>query len=192
MLQIGTPTAGAIAEMMLTNTGSHLLDSGGAYGRNWERNQGNTLIDFMKAPKATFDPDYGVTLDVFHFLNDRLTYSADFDADYRAFDADRPHDGYLETLAEWVESLGGTIELEVNTYNHDSLLSQTLQWATIQLPDLDLIAVQIHGGCDVRGGYTRPYLFTGFWEELADDCRAELFCVECDYRLDLFGGVVDF
>lgn len=28
-----------IYEMLTENTGRHMLDSGGAYGRNWERNQ---------------------------------------------------------------------------------------------------------------------------------------------------------
>ena len=31
-------TREALHAMLTTNTGSHMLDSGGAYGRNWERN----------------------------------------------------------------------------------------------------------------------------------------------------------
>ena len=30
-----------VIEMLQENTGRHMLDSGGAYGRHWERNQKN-------------------------------------------------------------------------------------------------------------------------------------------------------
>ena len=35
-----------IYKMLTQNTGAHFLDSGGAYGRNWERNQVKTIEDF--------------------------------------------------------------------------------------------------------------------------------------------------
>ena len=35
-----------IYKMLTENTGVHMLDSGGAYGRNWERNQVKTIEDF--------------------------------------------------------------------------------------------------------------------------------------------------
>ena len=44
-----------IASMMTENTGTHFLDSGGAYGRNWQRNKGLT-VDALKAmPSATLE-----------------------------------------------------------------------------------------------------------------------------------------
>jgi hypothetical protein len=48
-----------IASMMTENTGTHFLDSGGAYGRNWQRNQGLTVgatVDALKEmPSATLE-----------------------------------------------------------------------------------------------------------------------------------------
>ena len=41
-----------IFEMITENTGSHMLDSGGAYGRNWQRNQGKTIDDFKNERKV--------------------------------------------------------------------------------------------------------------------------------------------
>jgi hypothetical protein len=40
-----TETQTVLLEMFQENTGAHMLDSGGAYGRNWERNQGKDLFE---------------------------------------------------------------------------------------------------------------------------------------------------
>ena len=56
----------------------------------------------------------------------------------------------------------------VNTYNEESLLDRTLQYtqfgwdpedAGYWLPEGQYVLLQIHGGADVRGGYTTPRLF---------------------------------
>ena len=47
-----------------------------------------------------------------------------------------------------------------NTYDGDSDLSQVLQGAWLEDADGDTyLLLQIHGGCDVRGGYTDAKLF---------------------------------
>ena len=46
-----------------------------------------------------------------------------------------------------------------NTYNGDSDLSQVLQGSYLEINDEEYIMLQIHGGCDVRGGYTNARLF---------------------------------
>jgi len=51
------------------------------------------------------------------------------------------------------------IERGFNTYNGDSDLSQTLQGSTLTINDEYYYLIQIHGGCDVRGGYTDAKLF---------------------------------
>lgn len=43
----------------------------------------------------------------------------------------------------------------INTYNGESAVSQTLQYCSLN----GKTALQIHGGCDVRGGYTAPRIF---------------------------------
>lgn len=104
----------------------------------------------------------------------------------------------------------------VNTYNGEDLLSQTIQYVYFELDEpavleqgldgnvelldeahiddddvvvLDAdsyVLLQIHGGCDVRGGYTRPRIFR-VMEELAimDNARAVVLCTgygECGIR----------
>ncbi|MEM3215909.1 MAG: hypothetical protein QXS81_01030 [Candidatus Micrarchaeaceae archaeon] len=43
-----TPIERQIAEMLIENTGVHMLDSGGAYGRHWQENR--KIADFRKRP----------------------------------------------------------------------------------------------------------------------------------------------
>lgn len=99
-----TETHRAIAEMLQESTGAHFLDSGGAYGRSWERNQlrlaafestgaleGVTPEDhaaamWLEQPRAWLDQSrYGgwVTLSVFHYLSERLEYAPKLDRLFR-------------------------------------------------------------------------------------------------------------
>lgn len=79
---------------------------------------------------------------------------------------------------------GGNAPMVVNTYNGEDLLSQTLQYALWEMEDGDeYILLQIHGGADVRGGYTRPRLFRASTEDysILDNARASIYCTnpEC-------------
>jgi len=70
--------------------------------------------------------------------------------------------------------------LTVNTYNAADLLSQTLQYVFWTDHDGAHVLLQIHGGADVRGGYTRPRYFdvTGDSDEtcIFDNARATIAC----------------
>jgi hypothetical protein len=46
-----------------------------------------------------------------------------------------------------------------NTYNGDSDLSQILQGGNLKIDDEPYLVIQIHNGCDARGGYTDARLF---------------------------------
>jgi len=90
---------------------------------------------------------------------------------------------YLDTLRKTKNISVGT---SFNTCNYDSILSQVLQGTYITIynsgnfsygkENFDYVLLQIHGGCDVRGGYT----------------TSKLFCVEDEYLpLERFSGVID-
>lgn len=212
-------TEDVIASMLTENTGTHMLDSGGAYGRNWERMQGETVDSLKKAHPATLDTSWGglsITLDLFHFLYDRLDYEPELQACFDRF-AERPgneNEGWLtlmEAFPAFVAGLEGADvggiygdgkPFTVNTYNHESLLSQVIQYTMFYLDgseDFDdgaYVLLQVHGGCDVRGGYTAPKVFsladydgTGIF----DDARATVHCTDgrkapvSDDQLDLDG-----
>ena len=70
-----TQVEAAIASMLQENTGCHILDSGGHYGRNWER--ARHVHDFRKTPRSSITVEdkeghiWG-TLNIFHFLIENL------------------------------------------------------------------------------------------------------------------------
>lgn len=198
-------TAGVIAAMLTENTGRHMLDSGGAYGRAWQRNAGMTVADFEARPAVTYDADYdGLSLDLFHFLNERLTYVPTLTADWAAFDAARPDSTWGDTLDEWLDGLGVPQEggdfysdarWGFNSYNFDGdLLNGTIQGVKFGYDGSEFVALQVHGGADVRGGYTAYKIFTGDVESLIlDSTLATLHCGECDfYACYSHGEIVDY
>lgn len=158
--------------MLHEDTGRAMCDSGDAYGRNWQRNQAVTAADFLAREPvkmiASIDPDgypeFEVTRDTFQFLHDRLTFDPEMDRKFQRF-ASRPknkHAGWLGLMEDFAEKRCGDGEhYTCNTYNGDDALDQTLQYTEWEGPDGEwYVALQIHGGCDVRGGYTRPRIFT--------------------------------
>lgn len=188
MQTITTNTADILAAMFSENTGAHFLDSGGAYGRHWERNQGKTTRDFLNAPRVTIDGDY-LARDSFHFLNDCISYDEVMDAAFQAY-LDKSEEHYLTDMEQFPITLG--VEERdintINTYNHDTALSQTLQFTYWQLGGQTYLALQVHGGCDVRGGYTRPRIFTGDWEQFLDFGRVSVSCSKCVFYADYSDG----
>lgn len=164
-------TEDLLEEMLTENTGRHFLDSGDAYGRNFEANQGR---DFEGEPPVTVEwHNRGGTLEilversVYHYLCGAVEYDPDLDAAFEEFLnlEERQHTYYLQDIEDWVElrkaqghevdDSGGSF----NTYNGECLLSQTLQGLFYIEDGVSYVLLQIHGGCDVRGGYTRPRVF---------------------------------
>jgi hypothetical protein len=176
-----------IANMLKQNTGRSFLDSGSAYGRHWERNQKRS---FAKEPQATVDFKYGidVTVNVYHYLAERVTLAKDLDRKFRRF-ADTEamrSEPWLWIVREWLRSMGDKVTglygegspIEVNTYNGEDLLSQVIQFTLFRIDFTDYVALQIHGGCDVRGGYTAPRIFevNGDGASMFDNARASIYC----------------
>jgi len=171
-----------VYDMLLENTGTHFLDSGAVYGRHWQRNQGKTFHDFIREPAVKFDVmvykevdgqwkrarventeviEY--TISVFHYLTNGA-----LELDYlcEKFNARSVRDwgfeeayGVSKRSGEWLLLVGAEFGVSFNTYNYQSALSQVLQGTYITIGDLHYVLLQIHGGCDVRGGYTDAKLF---------------------------------
>ncbi|MDV6975318.1 hypothetical protein [Mycobacterium intracellulare] len=170
-----TATQQVLLEMWTENTGRHMLDSGGAYGRNWERNQGLTVADMLASPEVTLDARYGyvdITVSAFHWLDSFLEYDPEMQARFEEFatSGDMTDEPWLECAERFAEDrydscndpYGGV--RSYNTYNGESWLDSTLQYVTFTAPDADgwdtpYVLLQYHGGCDVRGGYTKPRAF---------------------------------
>jgi hypothetical protein len=71
----------------------------------------------------------------------------------------------------------------VNTYNHQSALDNVLQFVYFELDGTEYVLLQTHNGCDVRGGYATPVLFTGSGygdHAILMDSDASVRCEDCD------------
>lgn len=159
-------TARVVGEQLKENTGSHFLDSGGFYGRYWQFNQGRK---FRKEPQTVlkFDVDRGgiaIRHNLYHWLVARLDFAPGLQEMYeKSRDQRNTHIVNMEDFAvSLVESYGATglygegLPDSVNTYNRMDLLTQVIQYAYFTVEGCFYVLLQVHGGCDVRGGYTPP------------------------------------
>ena len=186
-----------VAAMLTENTGTHMLDSGGASGRAWQQNAGKVVADFEAQPTASLEiwvrewqgkltADLTPTVNVFHKLTSGLLELDDCCAEFNALSVDDwgsdlngvSHDG-----EEWLHNHGFTWNDRTcgfNTYNWDNNFSQVLQGNIIERDDETYVLLQIHGGADVRGGYTDAKLFK--FDAHAEDY--DLYRDDCGFGVD--------
>jgi len=175
--------------MLTENTGRHMLDSGGAHGRHWERNQGR---DFDSEPHTTSEfsistyqdkssLDTMITHNIYHWLTERLDYSERIDKIFHWFcqrksQADLYWDQNIDNFFNYLKpsSMHDSSTMSGYTYNDQALLSQDIVFHQFSHDHIDYAIIQIHNGCDARGGFTRPRIFECD-ESLFDYCRATLY-----------------
>lgn len=160
-----------IKNMMCENTGRNLLDSGDVYGRHYEENQNGIMTGPQKVDFWT-DGEKETELNPIVPLYDFLTYSLEIDEEANiynnrfynyigAHDLDPYSVVDIEDTIKVIGEYSGYADLEViNTYNYESVLSQVIQFILFSDGyDNVYVCLQIHNGCDVRGGYTLPKIF---------------------------------
>ena len=166
-------TKEVIYQMLIESTGQHMLDSGGAYGRHWEKNQTRSLEDFENDETHEFfdtDTEYPYRVkSLFHHLVDSCDY---LEAENKRFNDWINEDKYsyknpegrcpssMSDAEDYMSMRHDKEARTINTYNGECDLSQTIQFVSVgDTYDCDVIALSIHNGCDVRGGYTDYKLF---------------------------------
>ena len=173
-----------IYSMLTESTGAHMLDSGGAYGRHWERNQKRSIEDFENEPEQlyTWDGHYICrTVSVFHYLSqlEQDELCEEFNAmpchDWDAEEVFGVSDNQGRGLC-WKAGLKLKVRHVFNTYNGDSDLSQVLQGGWIDVNGDEYLLLQIHNGCDVRGGYTDAKLFKCREDSMIHEYLYEYMC----------------
>ena len=182
-----------IYEMLTENTGTHICDSGGQSSRMWQRNQKKSLEDFRNEDRCTMELslwtnsegkeniEATVDISVFHYLNEALELDEicnEFNnMPVDNWDADNFY-GVSSEGEEYLLSIGETTADSWNTYNWCANFSQTMQGREIEINGAKYVVLQIHGGADVRGGYTDAKLF-----KISEYC--EFFLNEmCNYVIN--------
>jgi hypothetical protein len=188
---LNVATQHKLLEMWQENTGRHMLDSGGAYGRNWERNQEKTLEDLTES-EGRFVKDLTLSLNTFTFLSKHLWFTDEARALtdlFRAWVDDQPkyeayynapgsmEDFLLEqgAVPQWMD----TEIMSFNTYNWENWADATLQGVAFALGDGNYTALSYHGGADVRGGYTDLVIFESCSSWLVEMSDIEVWCDTC-------------
>jgi len=163
---IVTPAQKLIIKMLTENTGKHFLDSGFENGRMWQRNQGK---NFLAEPEITAEISDGkidyVTVSTFHYLSQVLELDPfaikvnNMLKRKRAKGIDAHWIGECDEILEnWNEQISWSGD-QFNTYNYENNLSQILQGRVFVYDNTPYVLLQIHGGADVRGGYTDTQCF---------------------------------
>ena len=199
-----------IRGQLVEDTGRHLLDSGGAYGRNWEQNQDNPP---WEQPEWNVDDSF-VTHNVYHYLEQRATRDTGavaLEVGLFAYGLHGPakSDSWLSTMKQYAELVGRPHGVDVltdcglprdlaeqaiyavddytdspmswNTYNGEwHGLSQVLQGVNFGGPYSEYVMVQVHGGCDVRGGYTAPRVYRAGYGTLIPG-ELSYYCPRCEW-----------
>lgn len=184
--------------MLTQPTGHNLCDSGDHYGRAYQR---NAKRDFDAEPQASLrvGGPWGteISVSVYHHLNATL----DLDKLCQRFNAMPCDDwgsdqayGISETQEFWLQRQGFEFTGQPwNTYNWDNNFDQILQGSNLERDGDRYVLIQIHGGCDVRSGYTDAKLFKIFDEDyfLDDSCQFDLPREEAEaagYPVQLIGS----
>lgn len=177
-----------IAEMLKEPTGRHFLDSGSAYGRKWEKNQYRRFEEepayrlCIAADETGKPEEIFVLYDLYHYLIRYLSLDDSTDQLnllFRRFSNSRSmkDEGWPACMEAFLKTKLKVRYSTNNTYNYSNVLSQVIQYAVFAWGKglSDYIILQIHNGCDVRGGYTNPYIFK---VEDKDDFYLSQFHVE--------------
>jgi hypothetical protein len=85
---------------------------------------------------------------------------------------------YLADAEDFAAHMVGDNYQTYNSYNWETFLDTVVQWVEFEYDNTNYVLLQVHGGADVRGGYTRARVFEGdawdyWWQNMMD---AEVFC----------------
>jgi|TARA_R100000149_G_scaffold41741_1_gene16212 hypothetical protein len=180
-------TKQVIYEMLTESTGEHFLDSGGYYGRHWETNQKKTIDDFDNEPDIIIEDvetDYPYrVMSLYHHLTDNLAYLEDETEYFNEWIKQEGRDNVLHDAEDYLEEFFGYDTQVINTYNDECDLTQTIQFVGGKIFEDNIIALSIHNGADVRGGYTDYRIFRimdenfYFWHESSDEIKDRIGAV---------------
>lgn len=157
----------AIEYLLTQEISKSLLDSGSIYGYNYEENRKKDLENIDPVDVDIWDKDdIVVSFNIYHFLHTYLKTSENSrklnSILFKFHKMERFEDIHnFDNFLEYLGNKGLDIDVVVgkaNTYNYDNILSQGMIYEIFSLDGEDFIILSVHGGCDIRGGYSQPYI----------------------------------
>jgi len=158
-----TPDKITFAAACRENTGAHMLDSGGAYGRQHEKPDIPEDIPVVLWDDVAWPP----SLSLSRLLEATLEIDRTLQKEWSEWDDTQEDLNWFESGSGFMESKGYESQIRDNTYNHENDLSQDFVWDVFRKednPSLEwfysdkeaVTIIHIHCGCDARGGHGRP------------------------------------
>lgn len=159
-----TTTLDTIRELLTEKTGHSIIDSGDIYGRTYQRNQ-QIDWDLDKVAQASLrTTEYGaeVSVSIFHHVAALLETNLVCEAFNKLDDGGNWNGeqyGCTAGMSEFLDLIGAEVSDPWNSYNWDNHFDQIVQGYRVTINGEEYALIQIHGGCDVRGGYSSARLF---------------------------------
>lgn len=169
-----TKTEKKIIELLKEDTGKHFLDSGGAYGRHWQKNQGRDFLQEDPCSVRIEANEEGkveyidISYSLFHFLNNFLEFddkAEKFQKGFMKFANTEKwkREPWEDCLKAYFKKRSWEVEKNDYTYGKETLLDQDFAyWIFYDKDDEEYVVVRVHGGCDARGGFSSPCFFKMF------------------------------
>lgn len=160
-----------LTEMLKESTGKNAMDSGDAYGRHWEDNQKNGIKTGYQVCDFYIDDndktcELNPTIPIFDVLKNTLMYTEEC----VYLEGLLPSDIYSSDTLYWISEQIENNKVKdfqayenmnkvCNTYEEESFASQDYAYIIFEHEDDLYIAISMHNGCDIRGGYTNVHIF---------------------------------
>ena len=116
-------------------------------------------------------------LSVYHHLSDNLAYLEDETKYFNEWIKQEGRDNTMYDAEDYLTEFFGYDTQVINTFDTECDLTQTIQFVSGKMFRDNIIALSIHNGADVRGGYTDYRIFRimdenfYFWHESSDEIK---------------------
>jgi len=169
-------THDALRKMFNTVPPMSMLDSGGAYGYVWQKNRrrcpstkepGTVHVEAVEEGTRLV-PSAHIETVLFHHLLNCLRYDEETHEMTASLLRYWHTSDSWESIREWIANRGELVSgpdgfpepISDNSFNWDTSHDQVFQFTNWSEDGWnEFVALQIHQGCDVRGGYTAPKVF---------------------------------
>lgn len=152
----------SVIEKMMTEPVGHLLDSGGIYGRAYQKRIDS---NFTQAEIAWVSWDNWAMVDVraslYHHLCRTVLFNEQKQHEFDEFAKTMENETWENVLQAWVTSNNYDVTFTFNSldYEYSVLDGVFVAWIVEDANGDECVVIRTHNGCDYNGGYSAPYMF---------------------------------